>query len=128
MRTKYDLANAAALVAEYEAHIANPDRKVGQTGRVWLEFFLEKHGIIPSARGLHLGESHALWYAILVITKSVRRVSRLEVKHNTARPGRTTERTIRMCLSNKASIYRDNHSAVLLREILANHAATTAVQ
>lgn len=114
---KYDLSKANAVIDEYVKAIQGPG--VRRFNRVWLEFCMERNGLIPNVRHLHFGESHALWYACLVHTGRVREVSRLEVKTNCCRPGVTTDKTIKKCLSAKWSTTRDTLSARLLREILA---------
>ncbi len=91
MKTKFDLTNAQAVVDEYCTSLADPTQIPGRIGRTWIETRLEKHGVIPDMRGLGFMESHAIWYACLIVTGSVRRVSKLE---RTLLPGRTTHRGV----------------------------------
>jgi hypothetical protein len=91
---KIDLAKANALIDEYIAELTNVDR-IAHVGRSWLEFAFERHGLIADQRKLPVFDSHPLWYACLILTRRVREVSRLETKHMSTAPGRTTENTIR---------------------------------
>lgn len=118
MKTKYDLTNAQALVEEYCAGISNPDTIPTKYNRCWLEFAMERLGIIPNVRALGLFESHVIWYACLVVTGNVRRVTRLEGQFLFIKPGCCTETTIRKMLKGQSN----SIGAPVLREILANTA------
>lgn len=95
MRTTFDLTNAKALVDDYIQTLSDPEKIPARCNRTWVEFALERHGIIPDVRGLAFMESHSLWYACLIVTGAVRKVSRLESKILHPLPGQTTENTIR---------------------------------
>jgi len=118
MKTKYDLSKAPAVVDEYVAAIQDKSQAPGKHGRTWLEFVMQRNGLIPDVRQLGFMESHALWYACLVTTKRVREVSRLEIENKHARKGRTTERTIRRTLGTKWTPERDSLCSILLHQIL----------
>lgn len=93
----FNFSNARAAIEEYLTELARTDRIPTQiSNRVWIEFLLERHGIIPDVRKLRFGQSHAAWYACLLKAGSVRRVSRAESAVGLVRPGaRSTESTIR---------------------------------
>jgi hypothetical protein len=122
MKSTYDLSRAEATIADYLRAIENPDR-LGRPGRTWLEFCMVRNGLIPDERKLGFGESHAIWYAALVVTKNVQRVSSAEVHHGVATRPATTARTIRRILSNKRTITRDTLTARMVREILEAQSA-----
>lgn len=116
--TKYDLTNAASVVAEYIAALNDPNRMPARTAaRSFIEPVLEKHGVIRSVRELRFMEAHAIWYACLVVTGNVRRVSRLEKSLMRVRDGRSTEKTIKM-LRTRKGIAGNSIAAVHLNEIL----------
>lgn len=121
MKTKFDLTNAQALVTEYVAALNDPSRMPVRTAaRSFLEPLMEKHGVIPSVRGLGFMEAHTIWYACLIVTGNVRRVSRLE---KTLRAGgwagrNTTETTIRRLLT-RTGVGGTGLAHDLLMQILA---------
>lgn len=117
MRTKYDLTKANAVVEEYLAAISDTSQRTGTHGRTWLEFVMQRNGLIPDVRSLALGESHALWYACLLTTKRLREVSRKEIAMRHARSDRTTEMTVRRCLNSKHFLF-NNEVSRILREIM----------
>lgn len=117
MRTQYDLTKANAVINEYVAAVSDKNQVPSKHNRTWLEFCMQRNGLIPDVRQLAFMESHALWYACLVITGRVREVSRIEAKNN-HKAVRTTEATITRCFSNKYPIVRDSLTAHLLREII----------
>jgi len=117
MKTKYDMTKANAVVDEYIAAISDTNQTTGRHGRTWMEFVMQRNGLIPDVRGLALGESHALWYACLLTTKRLREVSRQEIAMRHARKDRTTEMTVRRCLNPKHFLFT-NETSRLLREIV----------
>jgi len=113
---------ATAIIDEYLRDLSNPDKTYGQVcSRTHLEAQLVHWGVIPSTRGLMLGDSHALWYACLIITGRVMEVSKAE-KAKREKMGydslyqRTTYKTVRDILSGK------NRSIVapLVRRLVEN--------
>jgi hypothetical protein len=117
---KIDLAKANAAIDEY-LRVLTDSRSIGPqiAGRTWIMALLERHGIIESARKVHVLDQHALWYACLILTKRVREVSRTENKIlRVRRGGKTTETTIRRLRSGNL---RDTVVAPRLDRILAEN-------
>lgn len=94
---KIDRQKANAAIDEFLKELRDPNKMPTQvSSRTYVEFLLERHGIIADVRKLKFGESHVIWYACLILTGRVREVSRAETKANlTKAPGLTTENTIR---------------------------------
>ena len=79
MKTWYDMDRANLVIDDYLKAVGNPDNITGQFGRTWLEFCMERNGMIQDVRNLRFGDSHALWYAALISTGRVREVHRAEL-------------------------------------------------
>jgi hypothetical protein len=126
MKTTYDLSKADAVIDEYAAAIQDKGQLPSKHNRIWLEFCLERNGMIPSARGTPFWEVVALWYACLIVTKRLREISRLEKATNHLTLQRvTTEQVVRRCLNRKAFSY-NSQTAITLREILDSQKAVAA--
>ncbi len=115
MNIVIDPAKAQSLIDEYLSEI-NRGTRLGCLGRTWMEFALQRHGLIEDVRRLKFMESHTLWYACLIITGNVRRVSRAE-KINTV-GARKTEWTIRQLRTGRM---QQTLAAQILRQILENN-------
>jgi hypothetical protein len=119
MKTKYDLAKANAVIDEYLRELANPAKLPGRIGRTWIEFCMERNGMIPHVHGLDFGEAHALWYASLIITKRLCEVARAE---RAAMPNHQfkTEATVRRMMKPSTRAF-DSLTARYVRDLLAQH-------
>jgi hypothetical protein len=123
--TAIDFSKAGLVVDEYVKAMTNPDPRAMPkqiSSRSWIEFCLERNGVIKDVRALKLGQSHALWYACLILTKRVREVSRLEKRLLFIRPGGTTENTIKRLLDGDL---RSNIGSQLLKDFLAQAGTVT---
>jgi hypothetical protein len=98
--------------------IQRPDLPPARIGsRSWIELAMARHGIVPTYKDqFGWGDSNAIWYACLVVTGNVRRVSRLEKQLRMCRQT-TTETTIRRMLGRKG-ILANAISTRYLHEIL----------
>ncbi len=117
----FNFTNASAAIDEYLRELNRPDKIPTQiSNRVWIEFLLERHGILADVRKLSFGQSHAAWYACLLKTGRVRQVSRAE-SSVFRRPGsRTTESTIRRLTKGDL---RSSVTGAVLSDLLAPHPA-----
>ncbi len=116
-----DFSKAPQVVAEYERELSREDVIPTKIGcRSWVEFCLERNGVIHDVRALRFSESHAIWYACLIKTGAVRRISRMEKRLRLNVWGRSTEGTIRRMLKGNL---RDTIAAVYLRGFLEPHPA-----
>ena len=111
-----DISKADSAVTEYVNELSKDTNIPTRIAcRTWIEFLLERHGVIADVRALRFGQAHAIWYACLILTKRVREVSRLEKQCRLNTFGRTTEGTIRRLLNGNL---RQSISAVMLREMV----------
>lgn len=118
MKAVYDLSKANAAIDEYAAAVRDTSQLPGKHGRTWLEFLLQRNGVIADVRGLAFGETFAIWLACLITTKRVREISRLEKENRHAYGNRTTEALVRRMHKPTRPMDRDSLIARLLREIL----------
>lgn len=87
----YDWSKAQSLVDAYLN--ALQDKHSLCLGRTWLEVKMAEVGLIESWRDFKFGESHAAWYACLIRTRNIGRVTKAE-SNNQRKPSKTAE-TIR---------------------------------
>jgi hypothetical protein len=116
MKTKYDLSKASAVIDEYLRELADPNKIPGRIGRTWIEFCMQRNGMIPDVRNLGFGEAHALWYAALIVTKRLREVSRAERAAMPNQPFKTETTVRRMMKPHTFS--HDSLTARYVRDIL----------
>ncbi len=113
-----DWSRADLVVSEYVARLSDENQIAGNVGRTWLEFCMQRNGLIRDVRSLSLGQTHAIWYSALLKTKRLREVNSLEKRVLRLPKGvRTTQKTITACRNGRL---RDTVVARMLREMNPN--------
>lgn len=87
----YDWTKAQAVVDAYLD--ALKENHILRLGRSWMEIQMAKLGLVESWRDWQFMESHAAWYACLIRTKSIGKVTKAE-SDNQHKPS-ATSKTIR---------------------------------
>jgi hypothetical protein len=72
----YNWTKAQAVVDEYMK--ALEAKHPLQLGRSWIEIAMARVGLVDDWRGWMFGESHAAWYACLIRTGNITRVTKME--------------------------------------------------
>jgi hypothetical protein len=95
LKMKISIQSANAAIDEYLLALQSPRNLPTQIrNRIWILSLMIRHGIVYDIQNLHLNEIFAIWYAILVLAKRVREVSRIECQVLRSAPGSSTENTI----------------------------------
>jgi hypothetical protein len=111
----YDWTKAEAVVAEYlkALETTHPLRM----GRTWIEGAMGKAGLVADPiNGWEFGESHAAWYACLILSRSITKVCRRESELMT-HPSKTATTIRRLRNGN----LRDSVAARLLERMIAKN-------
>jgi len=108
-----DFSKARLVVDEYISELTNQNKIPGRIGRTWIEFCMQRSGLISDVRAFRFGESHALWYACIVKSRSLTRVANAE--NLVFRRRSQTKATIKKLIDGRM---RDTVTAGYLREFL----------
>lgn len=117
-----NFTKANDAIDRYLSDLKNEDNLPTKFNRTYHEINMARCGVVADFRGWSFGESHAVWYACLVLTGRVREVSRLETKHGLGLHGFTTERVIRRAFRIGTQTF-DTVTAQMLRNFCPHHTA-----
>jgi len=106
VNTPLNFDNAQKLVEVYLAELQHKDTM--QLGRTWLEVQMGKVGFAPEyhSQKWQFGESHAAWYAALIYTRNITRVTKAE---SIRRPSKTAKTIKRLNGGNLHNTATGNH-------------------
>lgn len=108
---KYDWSKAKAVVNAYLT--ALNDNHPLRLGRSWIEVQMANCGLVQDWRGWQFMESHAAWYACIIRTKSIGKVTKAESEKQSRPSG--TAKTIKKLRFGRL---KGSHASVLLERLL----------